>query len=117
MTFTIEVLIKGTDEVVERVIERAGNEPADWTEDDIRDVLTETLLNFDRVQNPQATNRTVSLRGFSWIVTPVEGGVVIAIEIPSGAVVAGPFATDAETLTAGIRRVLASPQAAASSVH
>jgi hypothetical protein len=34
----------------------------------------------------------VSLRGFSWIVNPYdEGGVVIALELSLGAIVAGPF--------------------------
>ena len=39
--------------------------------------------------------------------TPVDGGVAIAIEISSGAVVAGPFEGDVDTLTATITRVLA----------
>jgi hypothetical protein len=34
----------------------------------------------------------VALRGFSWIVNPFdEGGVVIALELSLGAIVAGPF--------------------------
>ena len=45
----------------------------------------------DRVKNPDSDSRHVSLRGFSWIVEPTREGVVIAIEIPSGAAVAGPF--------------------------
>ena len=107
MTFTVEVLLKGTDDVVEELVERDGHEPADWTEADVTDVLRLTLLSFDRVQNPDAEDRTVSLRGLSWIVTPVDDGVAIAIEIPSGAVVAGPFATDVDTLTAAVQKALA----------
>ncbi len=117
MTFKIEVLLKGTDKVVDEVIERDGPEPADWTDDDVRDVLELTLLSFDRVQNPDAESRTVSLRGFSWVVTPVDEGVAIAIEIPSGAVVAGPFATDADRLTQAVQRALATPSDSSLTVH
>ena len=119
MTFTIEVLLKGTDEVVEETVKREGREPADWTEDDVRDVLQLALLSFDRVQNPDAEDRTVSLRGLSWIVTPIEKeeGVAIAIEIPSGAVVAGPFAADREGLTAVVQRALAETSGQGPTVH
>ena len=117
MRFTIEVLLKGTDEVVEETVEHKGADPAEWTEDDVRDVLRQTLLSFDRVQNPDTETRTVSFRGLSWIVTPVEEGVAIAIEIPSGAVVAGPFATDRERLTALVERTLAAGAEQPPTVH
>ena len=117
MTFTAEILLKGHDEVVDEVIHRDGPEPADWTDDDVREVLRLTLLSFDRVQNPDAEDQTVSLRGLSWIVTPVDGGVAIAIEIPSGAVVAGPFSVDVDILTAAVARVLARPASDGSTIH
>ena len=87
MTFTVEVLIKGKEDVVEREIDFEGPEAVAWTDEDARRVLELTLRTFDEVQNPDTQDRSVSLRGFSWIVTPVSEGVVIAIEIPSGAVV------------------------------
>lgn len=117
MTFTAEVLLKGHDEVVDEVIHRDGPDPGDWTDDDVREVLRLTLLSFDSVQNPDAEDRTVSLRGLSWIVTPVDRGVAIAIEIPSGAVVAGPFAIEVDTLTAALTRVLARPEGDGPTVH
>ena len=117
MTFTAEVLLKGHDEVIDEVIHRDGPDPSDWSDDDVHDVLRLTLLSFDRVQNPDADERVISLRGLSWIVTPVETGVAIAIEIQSGAVVAGPFATDLETLTAAIARVLAKPRGDGPTIH
>jgi hypothetical protein len=49
----------------------------------------------------------VTLRGFSWIVEPTSEGVVIAIEIPSGVAVAGPFRIDQSRLDRLISRVLA----------
>lgn len=107
MTFKVEVLLKGKEDVVETDVDFEGPEPAAWADDDVRRVLELTLGAFDQVQNPNAEERSVALRGFSWIVRPVDGGVGIFIEIPSGAVVAGPFDGDADTLTATITRVLA----------
>ncbi len=117
MTFNVEVLLKGEDAVVDDVVQRDGPEPDHWSDDDVRDVLRLTLLSFDRVQNPEADERSVSLRGLSWIVSPLENGVAIAIEIPSGAVVAGPFDIDADSLTPSISRVLANPSTLGSVVH
>jgi hypothetical protein len=117
MRFTAEVLLKGHDEVVDEVIHRDGPEPRIWADDDVREVLRLTLLSFDRVQNPEAEDRTVSFRGLSWIVIPVAGGVAIAIEIPSGAVVAGPFNADVNILTAAVERVLAISASDGSMIH
>ena len=58
---------------------------------------------------PQPRRRrrqSVILHGFSWIVEPVDGKVVIAIEIPMGAAVAGPFEIHQAELDARIARVL-----------
>jgi hypothetical protein len=51
------------------------------------------LRTLERAVNPEAPAiRPVALRGFSWIVNPFdEGGVVIALELSIGAIVAGPF--------------------------
>ncbi len=110
MTFTVEVLLKDRQHPVVETLEHQGNEPDRWTEDDARAVLTQLLLAIDRVKNPDPkTERTVALRGFSWIVSPYTGGVVIAVEIPSGAVVAGPFAVAQARLDLLITRALAVP--------
>jgi hypothetical protein len=70
-------------------------------------VLVEILRAIDRVQNPDAPkDRIVVLHGFSWIVEPLEGKVVLAIEIPMGAAVAGPFDIDGDRFTAMIERVI-----------
>jgi len=62
----------------------------------------------DRAKNPEApADRPVGLRGFSWIVNPFEsGGVVIALEMTLGAVVAGPFDVPESALTGMIQRVI-----------
>ena len=116
MTFHVEVLLKGSEDVVDRTVDFDGPNPVEWTDDDVRRVLTLTLGAFHEVQNPESGEAAVSLRGFSWIVTPVDGGVGIAIEIASGAVVAGPFDADVDELTATIQRALAA-NARSESVH
>ena len=106
MTFDVEIVLREhTDAVIERI--EHPQEPAGWTDADVEAVLKQILLAIDRVKNPGATDRYVALRGFSWIVEPSEGGVVIAIEIPMGAAVAGPFAIPQRDLDAMITRVLA----------
>jgi hypothetical protein len=52
------------------------------------------------------------LRGFSWIVNPFEGGLLIAIEMTLGAAVAGPFAMDKARLEGMIARVMAASRGA-----
>ena len=75
MTFKVEVLLKGKEDVVETDVDFEGPEPTAWADDDVRRVLELTLGTFDQVQNPNADERSVALRGFSWIVRPVDGGV------------------------------------------
>jgi hypothetical protein len=87
------------------------------------------LTAIDRAKNPEAPPRDVTLRGFSWIVEPFEraqgrstdpsrddGQVVIAIEIPTGAAVAGPFAIEEGRLTSLIASAMGRPSAT-TSVH
>ena len=106
MTFNVEVLLRGKDHVVDETVQFDGPDATSWADDDVRRILTLTLGIYDKALNPSAETRTVSLTGFSWIVTPVDGGVAIAIEVSTGAVVAGPFDADADALTATIQRVL-----------
>jgi hypothetical protein len=108
MTFEVEIVLRDRNYAVTEQIEHRGRAPAEWTDDDVEQVLKQILLAIDRVKNPAAEQRYVALRGFSWIVEPVaQGGVVIAIEIPTGAAVAGPFAIDRTVLDGAIMRVLA----------
>ena len=111
MNFTVEVLLKGRPDVVARSLEHPVA-PQDWTDADVRELLYMALREFEQAQSPDADEpRPVQLRGFSWIVTPLKKGVAIAIEIATGALVAGPFEVDADWLTAAINRVLAAPAA------
>ena len=51
-------------------------------------------------------DRAVVLTGFSWIVEPLGDDVVLAMEIPMGAAVAGPFHVSQARLEALIGNVL-----------
>ena len=116
MTFTVEVLLKGRQDVVARSVEHPVA-PDAWTDDDVRAVLHLALREFERVQHPGEEARPVQLRGLSWIVTPLERGVAIAMESASAAIVAGPFEIDKEWLTLAIMRVMAGPPMSGAPVH
>jgi hypothetical protein len=107
MTFAVEIVLRERNYAVTEHLQHPG-EPDAWTEHDVESVLKEILLAIDRARNPDAVERYVALRGFSWIVEPTPDGVVIAIEIPMGAAVAGPFAVEQSRLDLLIARVLAS---------
>ncbi len=106
MTFNVEVVLKGRDFAVTEAVSVPG-EPSAWNDEAVRDVLAGILRAIDKAQNPQAPgDRIVVLQGFSWIVEPAERASVIAIEIPMGAAVAGPFTIAPAELDAMIGRVL-----------
>jgi hypothetical protein len=115
--FNVEIVLRERDYAVTELISHTGNSPADWTEIDVEGVLKSMLLAIDRVKNPGAEPRQVQLRGFSWIVEPTSGGVVIAMEITSGAAVAGPFDIEQPRLDRLITSVLAAAQKPGPVVH
>lgn len=117
MNFNVEVVLRERDYAVTETIHYAGNDPDRWTDLDVESVLKAMLLAIDRLKNPAAEERFVALRGFSWIVEPTDGGVVIALEIQSGAAVAGPFAIDQPRLDGMITRILAAARPAKQVVH
>src|SRR5262249_49547976 len=85
-----------------------AREPGAWTDGDVADVLIGMLRAIDRAKHPDtAPDRPIGLRGFSWIDNPFEsGGVVIAIEMTLGAVVAGPFDVPESVLTGMIKSAI-----------
>jgi hypothetical protein len=117
MQYNVEVVLRERDYAVTEELFHAGNSPSAWTEIDVEDVLKSMLLAIDRVKNPGGEPRPVTLRGFSWIVEPTTGGVVIAMEITSGAAVAGPFDIAQPRLDSLITRVLAAARAPGPVVH
>jgi hypothetical protein len=117
MTFDIEIVLRERNYAVTETVHHQGNAPGQWTDLDVELVLKSMLLAIDRVKNPDADDRYVALRGFSWIVEPANGGVVIALEIPSGAAVAGPFAIEQPRLNGMITRVLAAARPTRPVIH
>jgi len=107
LTFTVEIMLRQQVRVFTETLSH-DTEPALWQEDDVTQVLTSILGAIDRVQHPGETEqRPVSLRGLSWIVSPYQDGVVIALEIHSASAVAGPFQVPQETLSTLVCRALA----------
>jgi hypothetical protein len=116
MEFDVEIVLRDTNQAVTERIEH-GSEPRAWRELDVETVLKQILLAIDRVKNPSSGARHGALRGFSWIVEPMGNDVVIAIEIPMGAAVAGPFAIESQRLDAMIRRVVAAAAVPGPTIH
>ena len=107
MVFNVEIVLKGRDFAVTEAVSVPHGEPSSWSEVAVRDVLVEILRAIERAENPAAPpDRAVALRGFSWIVEPSGDAVVLALEIPMGAAVAGPFAIGQERLDTLISGVL-----------
>jgi len=116
VTISVDVWIRGTEVATTKEIRTVAGAPETWTDEDVRAVLEGMLHAMDETRNPGQSNRVAALRGFSWIVNPYEGGVLIAIEMTLGAAVCGPFAIDKEKLEGMINRVLAN-QTPPSMVH
>ena len=107
MTFPVEIVLKGQEAAVTEDLSIPHGEPSTWNDAAVRDALVEIIRAIDRAQNPSSPrDRAVMLQGFSWIVEPVGNQVVIALEIPMGAAVAGPFTANQAELDAMITRVL-----------
>lgn len=118
MTFDIEIVLREQNEGIRERITHHGNLPPAWAAADVEAVLKAMLLAIDQARNPGGSGgRYVALRGFSWIVEPTPEGVVIAIEIPSGAAVAGPFDIEQARLDRLVRDVLAAAAPPPPTIH
>jgi hypothetical protein len=118
MEFQVDIWLRGDNHATTDVIAPVPREPRAWTEGDVAAVLTGMLRAIDRAKHPGADqNRPIGLRGFSWIVNPFDNGVVIALEMTLGAVVAGPFDVAESVLSAKIQRVMDAERADTSTVH
>jgi hypothetical protein len=106
--FPVEIWLRGDNHATTVTLAPVAREPKGWTEGDVADVLSAMLRAMDQAKNPGTPHDgPVALRGFSWIVNPFDGGVVIALEMTLGAAVAGPFDIPERELTALITRALA----------
>lgn len=117
-TFEIDVWLRGTTRASTATAIGVGADASAWTDDDIRTLLTEMLLAIDREKHPDADRPPVTLRGFSWIVSPYEpDGVVLHVEMQTGTASAGPFQIDEGRLTAMITRALAAQAPSPETIH
>ena len=106
MTFTVDIVPRSRNvATTERLVVLCREAPA-WTLEDVEVVLKAVLQAIDRVANPGVGERPVFLHGFSWIVEPSEGRVLLALEIGAGAAVAGPFDIEAARLEQMIASVV-----------
>ena len=120
MNFDVDIWLRGDNHATTQTIAPVPREPRVWTDADVTAILEEMLRAIERAKDPAVPpNRPIALRGFSWIVSPYEtGGVVIALEMTLGAVVAGPFDIPEAQLSARIARVIEAQRAASSAtVH
>jgi hypothetical protein len=109
MEIQLDIWLRGDNHATTQVIAPVDRDPRAWTERDVAAVLAGMLRALDRAKNPEAAaDRPIALRGFSWIVNPFEtGGVVIALEMTVGAVVAGPFDIAESDLNSLIEQAMA----------
>ena len=106
----VDVWVRGrTDATTQRVIGIEGDAQA-WSDEDVKKLLEGMLLALQRTSDPAGEPPEITLRGFSWIVSPAQGGVLIHLEMQLGTVSAGPFAIDEHQLTEMISRVIGGPK-------
>lgn len=108
----VDVWVRGrTDATTQRVIGIEGD-PEEWSDEDVKKLLEGMLLALQRTSDPTGEPPEITLRGFSWIVSPAQGGVLVHLEMQLGTVSAGPFTIDEQRLTDMISRVIGGPKVA-----
>ena len=106
----VDVWVRGrTDATTERVVGIEGDAQA-WGDEEVKKLLEGMLLALQRTSDPAAEPPEITLRGFSWIVSPSQGGVLVHLEMQLGTVSAGPFSIDEHRLTDMISRVIGGPR-------
>ena len=106
----VDVWVRGRqDATTQRVIGIEGD-PAAWSDEDVKRLLEGMLLALQRTSDPAGDPPEITLRGFSWIVSPAQGGVLVHLEMQLGTVSAGPFIIDEQRLTEMISRVIGGPR-------
>jgi len=103
----VDLWVRGTQFATTHTIDDVPAQADIWTDAEVRRLLTEMLRALEREKNPGGDPPPVTLRGFSWIVSPYEtGGVVVHLETQMGTASAGPFQIEQDRLTAMIRRAM-----------
>ena len=108
MSVEVDVWVRGTLHAATYQIASLPEDPNEWKDGDVRHLLSEMLLALEREKNPDSDPPPVTLRGFSWIVSPYDaGGVLVHLEMQMGSASAGPIAINEQRLTAMMSRVMA----------
>ena len=106
----VDVWVRGASGAVTQKMKGVSADADAWTVADVKVLLEQMLKALDRARDPNAEAPVVSLRGFSWIVSPDPGGVLVHIEMQLGTASAGPFAIDETRLNDMITRVIGGPR-------
>jgi hypothetical protein len=106
----VDIWVRGQQDATTRKIEGVPEDASGWTDADVRSLLEQMLLAIEKAKNPSGDAPPVSLRGFSWIVSPEDNGVLVHVEMQLGTASAGPFAIDEARLTEMISRVMGGPK-------
>jgi hypothetical protein len=107
----VEVWVRGRQDATTERIAGVGDDATAWTDDEVKVLLEGMLLALQRTNDPAADPPPITLRGFSWIVSPADqGGVLLHVEMQLGTVSAGPFAIGEERLTDMVSRVIGGPK-------
>ena len=106
----VDVWVRGRQDAVTEKIAGVSLNAESWTDSDVKKLLEGMLLALQRASDPRGIPPEVTLRGFSWIVSPDKDGVLLHLEMQLGTVSGGPFKIDEARLTEMISRVMGGPR-------
>ena len=106
----VDVWVRGASGAVTQKMKGVSADADAWTVADVKHLLEQMLKAIDRTRDPKSDPESVAMRGFSWIVSPDQGGVLVHIELQTGTASAGPFAIDETRLSDMITRVIGGPR-------
>lgn len=107
----VDVWVRGRQDAITQKVRGVGSDAAAWSDGDVKKLLEGMLLALQRTNDPGGEPPAITLRGFSWIVSPDQGsGVLVHVEMQLGTVSAGPFPIDEHRLTDMISRVIGGPK-------
>lgn len=106
----VEVWVRGRQDATTERIAGIESDAEAWTDADVKSLLEGMLLALQRTNDPGGEPPPVTLRGFSWIVSPADGGVLLHVEMQLGTVSAGPFTIAEHRLTDMVTRVIGGPR-------
>jgi hypothetical protein len=106
----VDVWVRGRQDAITERVRGIQDDASAWTDEDVKKLLEGMLLALQRTSDPSGDPPEITLRGFSWIVSPSPGGVLVHLEMQLGTVSSGPFAIDENRLTDMISRVIGGPK-------